>query len=84
MESKFSTTYQDKVINEQEEILKKIKAQKMANQKDPEETGSYDRETVTTQPKKDIGNDFKKCNCVSAATIQVNQHAQCIFNHHMK
>ena len=68
MESKFSTTYQDKVINEQEEILRQIIAHKMTNQKDPEETGSDDRETVTTQPKKDIGNDFKKCNCVSAAS----------------
>lgn len=76
MESKFSTTYQDKVINEQEEISKQIIAHKMANQKDPEETGSDDRGTVTTQPKKNIGNDFKNYNHVSAATIQVNQHAQ--------
>ena len=84
MESKFSKTSQDKVINEQEEILKQIKAQKVANQKDLEENRSGDRGTVTTQPKRKIGNDFKKSNHVSAATIQVNQHSQGIFNHHMK
>ena len=78
MESKFSKTSQDKIVNEQQEILKQIKAQKLANQKKLEGTKCDDRGTVTMhdkQPLKKNGN-CSSFNHVSHATIEVNRHTQ--------
>ena len=76
MESKFSKTSQDKIINEQEEILKKIKAQKLAEKNILEDWPwvSGDRGRVTT-----LGN-FSKFNHVSHATTEVNKHTQGIIH----
>ena len=78
MESKFSKTPQDKIVNEQEEILKQIKAQTLANQKNLEGNRSDNRGTVTTidkQPMKKNGNSSKS-NHVSHTDIEVYKHTQ--------
>ena len=77
MESKFSKTSQEKIVNEQQEILKQIKAQKLANPKKLEGNRSDDR-TVTMLDKqlsKKNGN-CSNFNHVSHATIEVNKHTQ--------
>ena len=70
MESKFSKTSQDKIINEQEKILKQIKAQKLADKNTLEGWVSADRGRVTTLK------NFSKFNHVSHGNIDVNKHTQ--------
>lgn len=81
MESKFSKTSQDKIVTEQEEILKQIKAQKIANQKNLEGNRSDDRQTVTMLDKKPLkkNRNSSNINHVSHATIEVNKHPQGII-----